>query len=140
MTRSATALPYQNPLHNFTDPTQPERLRFSAIDRTYSCFLPSSDHHIVTQDGRKWPTVEHFYHASKFHGGQFDDMISKEHSLEEVCVGKTTFHTFKRIDKLAFIQTYFSQTFDLIIVMFTTQFHTFKRTEILYIYIHISHS
>ena len=38
----------------------------------------------MTQDGRKWPTVEHFYHASKFHGGQFDEMISKETSLEEV--------------------------------------------------------
>ncbi|KAI6653299.1 hypothetical protein LOD99_3823 [Oopsacas minuta] len=84
ITRSVTSLPYHNPLHTFPDPTQPERLRFSAFDKTYSCFLPSSEHPIVTQDGRKWHTVEHFYHASKFHGGQFDEMISKEHSLEEV--------------------------------------------------------
>ena len=118
MTRSATSLPYHSTFHTFADSTQPERIRFSANDRNYSCFLPSSDHHIVTQDGRKWPTVEHFYHASKFHGGQFDDMISKEHSLVEVSVGKTTFHTFKRIEKLDFTHIQLFITFDL----FTTTF------------------
>lgn len=61
-----------------------ESIRFGPYCKKYTSFLPSSQHSIITKDGRHWPTVEHFYHAAKFHGGQFDEAISHVPSLEEV--------------------------------------------------------